>query len=190
MKHGITMLAALGLGLCLGAGSFAQDRVPATPVTPSDRAFIMDAAEGGMAEVVLGKLASSRAANPAVKEFGKRMVEDHSMANQELTDLARTRSVRLLADLKPEHKALRDRLAKLQGAEFDRLYMSEMVKDHKEDVGEFKHATNAVKDPELKNFVVKTLPTLEDHLKMSQDIYATVGKAPAPAAHKAARHHR
>lgn len=184
MKHGITLLAALGLGLCLGAGSFAQGRVAAAPVAPSDRAFMMGAAEGGMAEVALGKLANSRAGSPAVKEFGKRMVEDHSMANQELMDLAKTRSVRLPADLKPEHKALRDRLAKLQGAEFDRLYMSEMVKDHKEDVGEFKHATNAVQDPELKNWVVKTLPTLEDHLKMSQDINATVGKAPAARRHR------
>ena len=186
MKHGITLLSALGLGLCLGAGSFAQERAPVTPVAPSDRAFMATAAEGGMAEVTLGKLANSRAANPAVKEFGKRMVEDHSMANQELMDLAKTRSVRLPADLKPEHKALRDRLSKLQGAEFDRLYMSEMVKDHKEDVGEFKRASNTVKDPELKNWVVKTLPTLEDHLKMSQDIYASVSKAPAAAN----RHHR
>jgi len=150
-------------------------------LAPGDRKFVMDAAHGNMAEVELGKLAAEKGASDTVKQFGKRMSEDHGKANAELKEFADKKGLSLPADLDSKHKQLRDRLAKLNGADFDRAYANEMVKDHKKDVTEFKREAGRAKDPDLKAWASKTLPTLEDHLKQAQDMQAQVKSAPRAA---------
>jgi putative membrane protein len=142
---------------------------------PSDQKFVMEAAKGGMAEVELGKLAQDKGASEQVKSFGKRMVDDHSKANDELQTLAKNKSITLPADLGQKHKALKDRLSKLSGPEFDRAYMTAMVRDHQKDVSEFKTESTGGHDPDVKAFASKTLPTLEDHLKLAQQTEKAVG---------------
>jgi putative membrane protein len=134
----------------------------------SDRQFIMEAARGGMAEVELGQLASDKAESPAVKQFAQRMVTDHGKANDELKSLAQSKNIMLPTDLDAKHKATKDRLSKLSGAQFDRAYMQDMVSDHQKDVSEFKKQSTSAKDPELKAWAAKTLPTLQEHLQMAQ----------------------
>lgn len=141
----------------------------------SDQKFIHEAAEGGMAEVELGRLAQEKASSAEVKSFGKRMVDDHSKANDELKSLAQSKKVTLPSDLDAKDKATRDRLSKLSGAAFDRAYMRTMLADHKKDVNEFRHESTSAKDPDVKSFAAKTLPTLEDHLKLAQDANKAVG---------------
>ncbi|HZP48635.1 MAG TPA: DUF4142 domain-containing protein [Vicinamibacterales bacterium] len=140
-----------------------------------DQKFVHEAAAGGMAEVELGKLAQEKASSEEVKSFGKRMVDDHSKANDELKTLAQSKSITLPADLDAKDKALRDRLSKLSGAAFDRAYMQAMLNDHKKDVNEFRHESTSGSDPDVKSFAAKTLPTLEDHLKLAQDANKAVG---------------
>jgi len=135
----------------------------------SDQTFVMNAVRGGMAEVELGKLASEKAANDNVKRFGQRMVDDHSKANDELKSIASKKNITVPSDLSAKDKALRDRLSKLSGESFDRAYMRAMVDDHHVDVNEFKKESTSGGDPDVKAFAAKTLPTLEDHLKMAQD---------------------
>lgn len=147
----------------------------------ADRKFVMEAARGGLAEVELGKLAAEKGSADAVKQFGKRMADDHAKAAAELKDFADKKGMTLPADLDPKHKQLRDRLAKLTGADFDRAYANEMVKDHKKDVADFKREAKGAKDPDLKAWAGKTLPTLEDHLKAAQDMQAQVKSAPRAA---------
>lgn len=144
----------------------------------ADRKFVMEAARGGLAEVELGKLAAEKGSADAVKQFGKRMADDHAKAAAELKDFADKKGMTLPADLDPKHRQLRDRLAKLTGADFDRAYANEMVKDHKKDVADFKREAKGAKDPDLKAWAGKTLPTLEDHLKAAQDMQAQVKSAP------------
>ncbi len=103
------------------------------------------------------------------------MVDDHSKANDELKTLAQNKNITLPTDLDAKHKALRDRLSKLQGAQFDKAYMQAMVQDHKQDVSEFRHESTSGTDPDVKSFAAKTLPTLEDHLKLAQDANKAVG---------------
>ena len=147
----------------------------------ADRKFVMEAARGGLAEVELGKLAAEKGSADAVKQFGKRMADDHAKAAAELKDFADKKGMTLPTDLDPKHKQLRDRLAKLTGADFDRAYANEMVKDHKKDVADFKREAKGAKDPDLKAWAGKTLPTLEDHLKAAQDMQAQVKSAPRAA---------
>jgi putative membrane protein len=149
----------------------------AAPVFAADEVWVTKVAKGGMAEVELGKLASEKASSDAVKQFGQRMVSDHSKANDELKTLAESKKITLPAEIGPEEKALRDRLIKLSGPAFDQAYMKAMVSDHVKDINEFKMEARSGKDPEVKAWAAKTLPTLEEHLKMAREAGGAVGTA-------------
>ena len=137
---------------------------------PADRKFVMDAAGGGMAEVEMGQLAKEKGSSEAVKQFGQRMVDDHTKAGDQLKELASQKGVTVPQQLSPKDKATRDRLEKLSGEQFDKAYMSDMVKDHTKDVAEFKKESQSAKDSDVKDFAAKTLPTLEDHLREAKDL--------------------
>jgi putative membrane protein len=170
----IALIAGLGL-LTLASGLGAQQPPTSLKLQRTDRSFITKAAAGGRAEVELGKLAQGKASSDAVKQFGQRMVEDHGAANQELMQLAENKGMQL-DDKTPKPDRLLTRLSKLQGAEFDREYVDAMVKDHKQDVAEFRRMHSGAVDPNLKAWVDKTLPTLEDHLKTIEGLQAQMAK--------------
>lgn len=142
-----------------------------TTVAASDEKFIREAALGGEAEVELGRLAAMKASNPDVKQFGQRMVDDHSKANMQLMDIAHRKNLTVATtQLAGKHKSEYDRLSKLSGAEFDRAYVKLMVDDHKKDVAEFQKAASSAKDTELRSFASQTLPTLQQHLSRIQQL--------------------
>ena len=147
-----------------------QEMKGAAAKQASDQTFVMKAAKGGMAEVELGKLAQEKGASDQVKNFGKRMVDDHSKANEELQALAPKKNITLTADLDPKDKALKDRLSKLSGPAFDRAYMSAMLQDHRKDIAEFHAEAARGQDPDVKAFAAKTLPTLEEHLRLAKQL--------------------
>ena len=143
-------------------------------LSSADYKFVAEAAQGGMAEVQLGRIAQERATDPAVKEFADKMVKDHSQADQQLSQLASQKGATLPTDIPASEKRETDRLLKLSGAEFDRAYMNHMVRDHKKDVKEFERESKDAADSDVQSWAVKTLPTLQDHLKMAQDVDANV----------------
>lgn len=128
-----------------------------------DSEFAIKAASGGMMEVELGRLAAEKAQNPKVKDFGTMMVTDHSKANEELKALAASKNITIPATLSEDHQKHVEDLSKLSGAEFDREYVKLMVDDHQEDIDLFKDASYNAKDPDVKAFAGKTLPTLQKH---------------------------
>ena len=164
-RSNLTYSIALASALACSAASAAQDAE-----------FAKKAAEGGMAEVQLGQIAASNASDAGIKNFGQHMVTDHSSANDELKAAAQQDGVQLPQDMSKEHKAAADRLSKLQGDAFDKEYARMMVKDHEEDVALFKKEASSGKDTNLKAFAQKTLPKLEDHLKMAQQLDASTKK--------------
>lgn len=147
---------------------------PAKNSTKMDDVFAKKAAEGGMAEVELGKLAADKATNPDVKAFGQRMVDDHTKAGDELKLVASKENIQLPTDLNAKDKAEKERLSKLSGAAFDRAYINHMVMDHKKDIADFQKEASSGKDDAIKNFAAQTLPTLQDHLKQAQDAQGKV----------------
>ena len=145
----------------------------------ADQAFAKEAAAGGLAEVALGNLAKQKASSPDVKAFGDRMVTDHSKANDELKQWASTNNVTLPTEVDAKAKATEERLSKLSGGAFDTAYMKDMVADHKKDVAAFKKESTSGRNADLKAWAGKTLPTLEDHLKMAQETASKVGASPS-----------
>ena len=137
--------------------------------------FAVEAAQGGLTEVELGKVAMRNATDPSVKEFGLRMVSDHSRANDELKSIAAQKNIQLPAEVSSSQKSLIDKLSKLSGAEFDKEYMADMVKDHEEDVAAFETQAKDGGTAEIKEFAGKTLPTLKSHLEMAREVAKKVG---------------
>lgn len=164
-----------------GAGQKPGAAAPAAgALAAADRTFAMHAAQGGLMEVELGKVAASNASSADVKQFGQRMVDDHGKANTELSSWASKNSVTLPTELDAKNKAEQARLSKLSGAAFDSAYMKLMVADHNKDVAEFQRASKTTKDADLKSWVTKTLPTLQEHQTMAKEINAKAGGASTP----------
>ena len=128
--------------------------------------FAVDAANGGMMEVDMGRMAEEKGMSNDVKEFGKMMVADHSKANDELKTIAATKNITLPPTVGEDAQEDMNDLRKLTGKDFDKKYVSMMVDDHKKDVDKFKDAsTNDKIDADVKAFAAKTLPTLQQHLE-------------------------
>src|SRR5712671_3966801 len=180
-------LVALSVGaLCLATTSSALDAYPplrtganadapkatAAPakgaakagskLSGADKAFMMNAAKGGMMEVQWGKLAGQNGQNADVKKFGNRMVTDHSKANSELMALAKEEGVTLPG-------------AKSPGKwKSDKNYMDMMVKDHQADLAEFRNEAKSGTDPDLKKFAEKYSKVVSAHLKLAQETQGKV----------------
>jgi len=181
-----TVLAGAVIGLMsLGAAAQSSDKAAgssqdssksasnasgSSQLSAADQTFVKKAAQGGMAEVELGKLATQKASSEDVKKFGQRMVDDHTKANDQLKQIAGNKGVTLPTDLNSKDQAMKERLSKLDGEKFDQAYMKNMVRDHTKDVSEFRKESTSGKDSDLKSFASQTLPTLEDHLKEAKNI--------------------
>ena len=194
IRHALLSTAAVALMLAAPAvaqqqmmpGSAAQQPHVLNPgkhLSKQDRDFFKEAATGGMAEVELGKLAQQNAQDPQVKQFGARMVQDHGKANSDLKTVAGGLGIDLPQQLDPKHAQLRDRLARLQGAAFDRAYMREMTKDHDADMKAFRREAQTSKDPDLQRFAQDTLNVVQQHDQLAhnidQSLTATGSSTPA-----------
>jgi putative membrane protein len=157
-------------------GNGPLDTAPATDNMISDKAFVKKAAEGNVTEVELGKLAQEKGSSEAVKEFGKRMVEDHTKTNGDISAVAAKVDVEVPAELPKGAKKTREKLAKLSGTDFDRAYAKLMLNDHKEDVESFTQEARLGKIPEVKDFAAKTIPTLQEHRKLAEELESSVKK--------------
>ncbi len=135
-----------------------------------DKTFLRDAAIDGMVEVELAKLAVQRASNDSVKQLGQQMVDDYTKANDELKQIASKENINVPDSLDSKHQSQVDKLSNLSGANFDRAYIKEELKDHRQDVKEFQNEAENGSKPEVKNFASKILPMLQEHLNTLKDL--------------------
>ena len=173
------LLAVAGLFVTLSGLALAQKSDDATNPNGksrmSDAAFAREAAIGGLEEVQLGRLAVQRATNEKVREFGQRMIDDHTKAGDELKSIAAKDNITLPGDIGPKQHALMDKLSRMNGAEFDRAYMRDMVRDHEKDIAAFQNEASNGMNMDLKNWASNTLPTLQEHLRLAKDAENAVG---------------
>lgn len=147
----------------------------------ADEEFAKKAAQGGMAEVKLGQLAEEKSQSPEVKKFAKRMVEDHTKANDKLKEAAMKDNINLPSDMDSKDEQTYESLNKLSGPEFDRAYAKHMVKDHQEDVAEFRREANSGQKDSIKKFAAETLPTLQSHLREARQMEQATGVTSKPS---------
>lgn len=175
MRRFLSTLFVISFGAAMTLSAAAQEgkgtsSKQSAGTASADTMFVKKAARGGIAEVELGQLAVQKASSEEVKKFGQRMVDDHSKANDELKQVAAQQHIDLPQEASAKDKATKARLEKLSGEQFDKAYMSDMVKDHQKDVAEFERESKTAKDPAVKSFAQQTLPTLKEHLKEAEKI--------------------
>jgi len=135
-----------------------------------DQKFLKEAAIGDAAEIALGQMAQEKASDPKVKQFGARMVQDHSKADDQLKHVAQTQHVSLPTELDPPHKAEKARLSQKTGSQFDKAYSRLMVQEHTKTIDKFQREASSSKDPTVKKFAQETLPILKSHLQEAQQL--------------------
>ncbi len=170
-----------------GSTGASSSMEASSKLSASDQRFIEEAAEGGLAEVELGKLAVQKASSDDVKQFGQRMIDDHSKANNNLKQVASALGVKLPQHLSAKDEATKEQLSKLSGDQFDKAYVRDMVKDHKADVAAFRTESSTGRDASIKSFATQMLPTLRDHLKNAENIEPKVLQARATMAAKSSQ---
>ncbi len=138
----------------------------AADVSETDKTFVMKASQGGMTEVAAAKVALANSQNEKVKEFAQKMIDDHTKANMELMDLAKTKDLEVPATLDEKHEKMVEKMKGMMGADFDKAYIKDMVKDHKMTVDLFEKEAANGDDSSLKEWASKTLPTLKEHQTM------------------------
>ena len=136
-------------------------------LSEKDRAFIRDAAEGGLAEVKMGELGQQKATSQDVKNLAKTLQDDHQKANDELTSIAKSKGIELPSGMGAHESAINS-LENKQGQEFDRSFVKDTIRDHNQDISKFERAANDLDDPDLKAFAQKTVPVLRNHLSMAE----------------------
>jgi putative membrane protein len=157
------------LFLAISGASSAAMAAEAEDMAPAPSVFVTKAAQDGMTEVELGKVALSKSSNAQVREFAQRMVKDHGKANNELAAIAKQKGIDAPKKLDAEHAAMVKELEATDGMAFDTQYAKHMNMDHSKAVALFEAASKS-NDTDLAGFAKKTLPTLKEHKQMASKL--------------------
>lgn len=166
------------IALCILLGSFFL--LPAVPVAHAgfilhgDAWFVKDAAMMGMFEVKAGQLAAGNGTASQIKELGNMMVTEHTKANNELMELAKSKNIMTPADMGADYQKKYDELANKKAADFDKAYADLMVSSHRKAITKFEKASKKCEDADLKSWAAGKLPSLKHHLQMSEDAQKAV----------------
>lgn len=171
MTRSLLLLAA-ALMCTAGSASMAQDTATSAEPNASVKQFVDGAGTSGLEEVEMGELGVQKASSGQVKAFAKRIVADHTKANQELQSAIKGKGVQVPASRTDSHKAMMEKFRQQdEGKNFDRDYIAQMVDDLKADVELFETAADNEKlDIDLRGYAKRVLPTLREHLKQAQTI--------------------
>lgn len=140
-----------------------------------DKIFLRKAAQGGLAEVKLGELASEKAGSDDVKQFGKRMVTDHTRLNEMMKPIADEMGVMVPTKLNKMDQAEYDKLSGMSGDAFDKEYLAYMTRDHHQDIKEFEAESEHGGDPTLKETAATGLRVIARHARMVEKLDAAHG---------------
>ena len=142
-----------------------------------DRAFLAEATKGNRGEVALARLAQQQADSQAVRDLAQAIETDHHQANETLQSIAASvGAADNDTELEPKHRQLQERLSRLAGAAFDRVYASEMVKDHQKDIRAYEKASRQLQHADLKAYATASLPKLKQHLEHARTVQQAGGQ--------------
>lgn len=141
----------------------------------ADMPFVRMSASANLMEIQLGQVAQNKATNQAVKQFGQRMVADHNRMQQQLLSTATSMGQNLTPTLNSQHQQEVSRLQALSGQEFDRAYMTAMIRAHQQDVSEFQTRSRSASSSQIRSLATSSLPMLQQHLSLAVQVGNQVG---------------
>ncbi|SCZ58480.1 DUF4142 domain-containing protein [Thiohalomonas denitrificans] len=135
-----------------------------------DQEFVTKAAQDGLVEIKMAKLAQKKAHSDRLKDFANVMLDDHSLAKQRLEEVAKQIGIKLPKQLSESQKNLVDKMSKYKGDQFDRHFVSTILQEHKKDVSLYHRESEHGGNDELKHLAAEIAPVLEKHLDMAQSM--------------------
>jgi putative membrane protein len=162
MKSIVIMIGCALIAALPVANAFGKD------TASQDQAFVNAAGPGNKMEIEFGKLAEQKGSSPAVREFGARMVKDHTRLFNELASVAKSIGLTVPTALSAEQQHEYAELSKLSGSNFDKQYIDLMVKVHTADLTAFQNAETTVENPKLKEAISTAIPVIQEHLTMAK----------------------
>jgi putative membrane protein len=176
MKNTLTITAAAFL---ISTSAFAQSVGEKTGVnstlgiSPTTADFVKEAATSDMAEIAASKLGQERG-NAKEKSFASQMITDHTKTSEELKSIAPADAKAAIPTaLDSSSQSKIDKLKDAKPDSFSSDFDSIQVSAHKDAVSLFERYAKSGEDPKLKDWAGKTLPTLQHHLEMAQDLGKT-----------------
>jgi len=139
-------------------------------LTAMDAKFLMDAAMGNNAEIMMSQLAVQKAGSPDVKSFAQMMVDHHTRANQELAQMAQQMGMTLPSGVAPNNQILMAGLQNLSGADFDMAYIKQQLGNHAMAVDMYEMADDDAKDRGLKTYAKRNRPIVQQHYEMVRNL--------------------
>lgn len=133
-----------------------------------DNEFMMTAAHSDQNEIQQSKMALAKGVTGMAKEMANKMIADHTKSTADLKAIAAKKGVTLPTDMDAEHKAMAPAMEKLSGKDFEAKYLSQMQADHQKTANTMMAHEKMTQDADLKAFIGKTLPVVQQHLGMAQ----------------------
>lgn len=137
-----------------------------------DSTFLQHAAADSLAEVQMGQMALNKSSDAQVRQLAQRIVDDDTKANDQLKVLAQNKQVTLPTAAPSDTQKETGNLQTKNGSAFDQAWSKAVVKNHQAAVKLFTQESKQTKDTDLHQFVQATLPTLQDHLQLAQQLAA------------------
>lgn len=172
-----TLMLGAAAMLIATTAAFAQSTTEKTGVNsalgvaPTTQDFVTEAAESDMFEIESSKLALERS-NDATKKFAQQMIDDHTKTTKELKALVADGQIKAqlpTAMSEDQQETLND-LKAMQGDDFTSQYHSDQVEAHEDAVDLFKRYSEEGEQADLKAWAAKTLPALQHHLDMANEL--------------------
>jgi putative membrane protein len=161
------MMSVAATALLIGAVTTRAEDRKDQPF--DDTSFVKQAANCCLEQVELGKIGAAHAKNEDVKKFAEHMVKDHGKAKEELA-AAKAANIAVPDSIDEKHQKHIDTFKNYKGTNFDADFMKHVVTDHTEAVALFTRATKEAKNPQIKDFATKALPTIQSHLEQAKKL--------------------
>jgi putative membrane protein len=154
-------------------------------LSPEEARLVVQLHHVNQMEIEAGKLASTKGQHPKVRQYGNRLVRDHTQDDQRVTAFAKQRELSLDSAAQAQnaeqrasmqkHQALMEKLDGLSGAEFDREFLNAMATGHEQVITQVRDARTQVQDPQLRALIDRLLPQLEQHRNTAKRLLESAG---------------
>jgi len=150
---------------------------PVGPLTASDTAFVRNQLEANAAEVAAAQMALQHSQDQNVRNFAEKMISDHIYADNMLLPIAQPRGIQTPTVLSPEHQAMLDSWARLEGPAFDRAYVDAVVRWHIAMINELNDQITNGQSQQINAWAVNTKPIVQQHYQIGLQLAASLPPA-------------
>jgi putative membrane protein len=180
MRYLLILTVTIATCFATEAQTSTQTRA-GTAANHNDQPFLREAVQGNLAEIQLGQLAQKNGSSPAVKQFGERMVTDHTNLLEQARSVASAKGITVPARPSAKQQATYRSLEAKTGSAFDKAYITDMINDHTHDIAAFQQEANSASDPDMRSLASKAIPIMQEHLRLAENAARQLGIPATPS---------